>query len=79
VVSHLGHDYCLFQGLNPGQLFNPESAYAANLFGSNQQAQLAANAAGASATSGLIGAGLGAIGSIGSGALMGGYFPGGRR
>jgi hypothetical protein len=59
------------QGFNPGQLFNPESAYAANLFGGNQQTQMAANAAGASATSGLIGAGLGAIGSIGGGALAG--------
>ena len=59
------------QGFNPGQLFNPESAYAQNLFAGNQQTQMAANAAGASATSGLIGAGLGAIGSIGGGALAG--------
>lgn len=64
------------QGFNPGQLFNPESAYAQNLFAGNQQTQMAANAASASATSGLIGAGLGALGSIGGGAAQG-YF--GRR
>ena len=59
------------QGFNPGQLFNPESAYAQNLFAGNQQTQMAANAAGASATSGLIGAGLGALGSIGGGFAQG--------
>ena len=59
------------QGFNPGQLFNPESAYAQNLFAGNQQTQMAANAAGASATSGLIGAGLGALGSIGGGYAQG--------
>ncbi|CAB5195013.1 hypothetical protein UFOVP175_38 [uncultured Caudovirales phage] len=59
------------QGFNPGMLFQPESAYAANIYGGNQQAQMAANAAGASATSGLIGGGLGALGSIGGGAFQG--------
>ena len=59
------------QGFNPGQLFNPESAYAQNIYAGNQQTQMAANAAGASATSGLIGAGLGALGSIGGGFAQG--------
>jgi len=59
------------QGFNPGQLFNPESAYAQNLFGGNQQAQMAANAAGASATSGLLGGLFGGLGAIGGGALAG--------
>ena len=59
------------QGFNPGQLFNPESAYAANLFGGNQQTQMAANAAGASATSGLVGGVLGGLGSLSGGYLAG--------
>jgi hypothetical protein len=59
------------QGFNPGQLFNPESAYAQNLFGGNQQTQMAANAAGASATSGIIGGIMGGLGSLGGGALSG--------
>ena len=58
-------------GFNPGQLFNPESAYASNIYAGNQQAIGAARAAGASATSGLIGGGLGALGSLGSGAFQG--------
>lgn len=65
------------QGFNPGQLFNPESAYAANIYAGNQQAIGAANAAGASATSGLIGGGLGALGSIGGGLLSGAGSAGG--
>jgi len=59
------------QGFNPGQLFQPESAYAANIYGGNQQAQMAANAAGASATSGLLGGLFGGLGAIGGGALAG--------
>jgi hypothetical protein len=58
-------------GFNPGQLFNPESAYAGNIYAGNQQSMGAARAAGASATSGLIGGGLGALGSIGGGAFQG--------
>lgn len=65
------------QGFNPGQLFNPESAYAANIYAGNQQAIGAANAAGASATSGLIGGGLGALGSIGGGLFSGAGSAGG--
>lgn len=65
------------QGFNPGQLFNPESAYAANIYAGNQQAIGAARAAGASATSGLIGGGLGALGSIGGGLFSGAGSAGG--
>ena len=49
------------QGFNPGQLFNPESQYAANLIGGNQQAQLAARTATAANTSSMVGAGLSAL------------------
>ena len=49
------------QGFNPGQLFNPESQYAANLIGGNQQALLAARTATAANTSSMIGAGLSAL------------------
>ena len=59
------------QGFNPGQLFNPESAYAGNIYGGNQQAIGAANAAGASATSGIIGGIMGGLGSLGGGFLAG--------
>jgi hypothetical protein len=65
------------QGFNPGQLFNPESAYAANIYAGNQQAIGAARAAGASATSGMIGGGLGALGSIGGGLFSGAGSAGG--
>jgi hypothetical protein len=64
-------------GFNPGQLFNPESAYASNIYAGNQQAIGAARAAGASATSGLIGGGLGALGSIGGGIFSGAGSAGG--
>jgi hypothetical protein len=59
------------QGFNPGMLFQPESAYAGNIYGGNQQSQMAANAAGASATSGIIGGIMGGLGSLGGGALAG--------
>jgi hypothetical protein len=52
------------QGFNPGQLFNPESQYAANLIGGNQQAQLAARTASAANTTALIGAGMSAVSSL---------------
>jgi hypothetical protein len=52
------------QGFNPGQLFNPESQYAANLIGGNQQAQLAARTASAANTTALIGAGMSAASSL---------------
>jgi hypothetical protein len=49
---------------NPGQLFNPESQYAANLIGGNQQQQLAARTASAANTTALIGAGMSAASSL---------------
>jgi hypothetical protein len=52
------------QGFNPGQLFNPERQYAANLIGGNQQAQLAARTASAANTTALIGAGMSAASSL---------------
>jgi hypothetical protein len=51
-------------GFNPGQLFNPESQYAANLIGGNQQSQLAARTASAANTTALIGAGMSAASSL---------------
>jgi hypothetical protein len=54
------------QGLNPGQLFNPESQYAADLIGGNQQSQLAARTASAANQTALIGAGMSAAGSAAS-------------
>jgi len=64
-------------GFNPGQLFNPESAYASNIYAGNQQAIGVVWVAGASATSGLIGGGLGALGSIGGGLFSGAGSAGG--
>ena len=49
------------QGFNPGQLFNPESQYAANLIGGNQQAELAARTASAANVTSMVGAGLSAL------------------
>jgi hypothetical protein len=51
-------------GFNPGQLFNPESQYAANIMSGNQQAQLAARTASAANTTALIGAGMSAASSL---------------
>jgi hypothetical protein len=52
------------QGFNPGQLFNPESQYAANIMSGNQQSQLAARTASAANTTALIGAGMSAASSL---------------
>ena len=49
------------QGFNPGQLFNPESQYAANLIGGNKQAELAARTASAANVTSMVGAGLSAL------------------
>lgn len=43
------------QGFGPGQLFNPESQYAADIYGANQQSALAASTASAANRSALIG------------------------
>lgn len=52
------------QGFNPGQLFNPESQYAANIMSGNQQSTLAARTASAANTTALIGAGMSAASSL---------------
>jgi len=52
------------QGFNPGALFNPESQYAANLIGGNQQNLLAARTASAANTTALAGAGMSAATSL---------------
>lgn len=61
------------QGISAGSYnpFNPESQYAANIYGANQQTQMAANAASASATSGLISGGMSMIGGMGAGGMFG--------
>lgn len=59
------------QGFNPGQLFNPESAYAQNIYAGNQQAIGAANAAGASATGSLLGGLFSGLGAVGGGFAAG--------
>lgn len=58
------------QGLSQGSgpsLFNPESAYAGNIYNQNYQGQLAARTANASNRASMIGAGIGALGQIGGG------------
>lgn len=52
------------QGMGPGQLFNPESQYAADIYGGNVQRQLAARTASAANQTALIGAGIGAAGNM---------------
>jgi len=52
------------QGMAPGMLFQPESQYAADIYGGNMQAQLAARTASAANQTALIGAGIGAAGSL---------------
>jgi hypothetical protein len=49
------------QGFNPGQLFNPESQYAANLIGANQQQNLAASTSSAANMTALAGAGISSL------------------
>lgn len=48
-------------GFNPGQLFNPESQYAGDIFNQNMQTQLAARTASAANVSGMISGGLSAL------------------
>jgi hypothetical protein len=52
------------QGFNPGAMFSPESQYAGDIYNQNYQGQLAARTASAKNRASLIGAGLGAAGSI---------------
>lgn len=52
------------QQMSPGMLFQPESQYAGDIYGGNVQRQLAASTASAANTTALIGAGIGAAGSL---------------
>ena len=52
------------QGFNPGAMFSPESQYAGDIYNQNYQGQLAARTATAKNRASMIGAGLGAVGSI---------------
>lgn len=60
------------QGFNPGQLFNPESAYLGSVHASNMNAANNAAIQSANNRSALIGAGIGAAGSIFGGMAEGG-------
>lgn len=64
------------QGFNPGQLFNPESAYLGSVHASNMNAANNAAIQSANNRSALIGAGIGAAGSIFGGMAQGstGFF-----
>jgi hypothetical protein len=48
-------------GFNPGQLFNPESQYAGDIFNQNMQTQLAARTASAANVSSMVAGGLSAL------------------
>lgn len=66
------------QGMAPGMLFQPESQYAADVYGANYQGQLAARMASGANQASMIGGGLGALGSLGGGLFgaagqMGGF------
>lgn len=60
------------QGFNPGAMFSPESQYAADIYNQNYQGQLAARTATAKNRASMIGAGMGAVGSIFGGMASGG-------
>ena len=60
-------------GFNPGAMFSPESQYAGDLYNQNWQGQLAARTASAKNRASMIGAGIGAAGSI----FGGGFAKGG--
>jgi len=57
------------QSMNPGQVFNPESAYAGSLYANNFNAKNNAATAQANANAGVIGGTLGALGNLGGSAL----------
>lgn len=59
------------QGVGPQQVFDPYSSYFGNAYNFNANAQNAANIAGANQNAGIMGAGIGALGSLGGGALGG--------
>ena len=62
-------------GVGPQQVFDPYSSYYGNAYNYNANAQNASSIAGANQSAGIMGAGLGALGSIG-GQMMGGPFGG---
>ena len=55
--------------MNPGNVFNPESAYAGSLFANNYNAANNASIAASNAKAGAIGGGLSMFGSLGGGLL----------
>lgn len=57
------------QSFNPGQLFNPESQYAGDIYNQNYQGQLAANTASAANSAALTGGIIGGVGKIAGGIL----------
>ena len=59
------------RGYSPGALFNPESNYAANIYSGNQQAINLQRMSQMQGQNALMGAGIGALGSIGGGWLGG--------
>ena len=59
-------------GFNPGAMFSPESQYAGDIYNQNWQGELAARTASASNRASMIGAGIGAVGSMFGGALTSG-------
>jgi len=59
------------QGFNPGAMFSPESQYAADIYNQNYQGQLAARTATAKNRASMIGAGMGAVGSVFGGMASG--------
>ena len=65
------------QGMAPGQLFNPESQYAADIYGGNYQGQLAARTASGANQAALFGGGLSALGGLGGGLFAGAGAAGG--
>ena len=62
------------QSFNPGNVFNPESAYAGSIYANNYAGKLNANIAGANNMSALAGAGLGVAGqTMGAAGEAGGF------
>ena len=57
------------KSFNPGQLFNPESQYAGDIYNQNYQGQLAANTASAANSAALTGGIIGGVGKIAGGIL----------
>ena len=58
-------------GVGPQQVFDPYSSYYGNAYNYNANAQNASSISGANARAGIMGAGLGALGTIGGGLLGG--------